>query len=81
MKAPRTLRDHLSDIRSQAYDLHSAARLLETMLDAAPVSKIPVALQHFINEADWLSRQIAPLAASIATAADDAEGLALRGAS
>jgi hypothetical protein len=72
MKAPRTLRDHLLDIGSKAYDLQSAARLLETKMDTAPVTKIPVPLQHFVNDADWLSRQISTLADTIAAAAGDA---------
>ena len=71
MKAPPTLGDHLNEIFGKAHELQSAARLLETKMDSAP-AKIPVALRHFIDDADWLSRQIVSLAGIIAAAADDA---------
>ena len=77
MKTPLTLDEQLGNIRSACYDLQAAARLLETMMNAAPVSKVPVALQRFITDADWLSRQIFPLADKIATWSDDAWTLAV----
>jgi len=71
MKAPRTLYDHLTEIFGKAHEVQSAARLLETKMETAP-TKIPVALRHFVDDADWLSGQIEELAGAIAAAADEA---------
>jgi hypothetical protein len=71
MKPLRTLRDHLTEIFGKAHELQSAARLLETKMDTAP-TKMPAALRHFVDDADWLSGQIVELAGAIAAAADEA---------
>jgi hypothetical protein len=80
MKPVPTVVSHLCDIRTTGYDLQNASRLLERLMDDMP-AKVPAELQPFVEQADWLSRQIETYASTIVTAADDAEALASRGAS